>query len=42
MFLVGPQGQVVRRNLRTAAEVDLQLEKLVQMDQAGVALDRHD
>jgi hypothetical protein len=42
MFLVDAQGKVVTRNLRTATEVDGQLEKLLadQKSAAGVALDQ--
>ena len=44
MFLVDAQGKVVNRNLRTAAEVDRQLEKLLGAAQkeaaGGVALDQ--
>jgi len=43
MFLADAQGKVVNRNIRTAADVDRQLEKLLggQKDAAGgVALDR--
>jgi thiol-disulfide isomerase/thioredoxin len=43
MFLVDARGKVVNRNLRTSAEVDRQLEKLLAQKQAGgVALDRRD
>ena len=42
MFLIDAQGKVVSRNLRTATEVDGQLEKLLadQKAAAGVALDQ--
>jgi thiol-disulfide isomerase/thioredoxin len=42
MFLIDAQGKVVSRNLRTASEVDGQLEKLLadQKPSAGVALDQ--
>ncbi|MGP0067377.1 MAG: redoxin domain-containing protein [Isosphaeraceae bacterium] len=42
MFLIDSQGKVVSRNLRTATEVDGQLEKLLadQKPSAGVALDQ--
>jgi len=42
MFLVDAEGKVVNRNLRTSAEVDRQLEKLLTTKQAGVALDHRD
>ena len=35
MFLVDAEGKVVNRNLRTSAEVDRQLEKLLTTKQAG-------
>ena len=38
MILVDPQGKVVNRNLRTAAELERQLEKLVA-GKDGVALE---
>ncbi len=38
MFLIDGQGKVVHRNLRTASEVERQLDKLVSQKQAGVAL----
>lgn len=40
MILVDPQGKVVNRNIRTAAELDRQLEKVLAAKQPGVALDR--
>ena len=40
MLLVDPQGKVVNRSIRTAAELDRQLEKLATGRTAGVALDR--
>jgi thiol-disulfide isomerase/thioredoxin len=42
MFLIDAQGKVVSRNLRTAAEVEGQLDKLLadQKPTAGVALDQ--
>ena len=40
MFLVDSQGKVVHRNLRTSAEVDRQLEKLLAAKPASVAVDR--
>ncbi len=42
MFLIDAQGKVVNRNLRTSAEVERQLEKLLAGDKpaAGVALDQ--
>jgi thiol-disulfide isomerase/thioredoxin len=43
MFLVDAHGKVVNRNLRTSAEVDRQLEKLLAQKQAGgVALERRE
>jgi thiol-disulfide isomerase/thioredoxin len=43
MFLVDAEGKVVNRNLRNAADVERQLEKvLVQKRTGGVALDRRD
>lgn len=38
MFLIDGQGKVVHRNLRTASEVERQLEKLASQKPAGVAL----
>jgi peroxiredoxin len=38
MFLIDAQGKVVNRNLRTAFEVERQLEKLTAERQPGVAL----
>jgi peroxiredoxin len=38
MFLIDGQGKVVHRNLRTASEVERQLDKLVSQKPAGVAL----
>ena len=38
MFLVDAQGKVVNRNIRTAAELERQLEKLLSQRQPGVAL----
>jgi thiol-disulfide isomerase/thioredoxin len=40
MVLVDAQGKVVNRSLRTAAELDRQLENLLGGKQPGVALDR--
>ncbi len=41
MILVDSTGKVVNRNIRTAAELERQLEKVLGVDkQAGVALDR--
>jgi thiol-disulfide isomerase/thioredoxin len=42
MFLVDAQGKVINRNLRTSAEVERQLEKLLASEKpgAGVALDQ--
>ncbi len=43
MFLVDSQGKVVNRNLRTAAQVDRLLEKMLPTAKpAGVALDHRD
>jgi thiol-disulfide isomerase/thioredoxin len=42
MVLVDPQGKVVNRSLRTSAEVERQLEKVLPGKQAGVALDRQE
>ena len=38
MILVDAQGKVVNRNIRTAAEVERQLEKVLAQHQPGVAL----
>src|SRR5271157_4589196 len=38
MFLIGGQGKVVNRSLRTASEVERQLDKLLSQKQPGVAL----
>ena len=38
MFLIDAQGKVTNRSLRTASEVERQLEKLVSQKQPGVAL----
>jgi len=40
MILVDSSGKVVNRSIRTAAELDRQLEKVLGGKQAGVALDR--
>ena len=40
MFLVDADGKVLNRNLRTSAEVDRQLEKLLAQKPPGVALER--
>jgi thiol-disulfide isomerase/thioredoxin len=40
MVLVDPQGMVVNRNIRTASELERQLDKVLGGKQAGVALDR--
>jgi hypothetical protein len=43
MFLADGQGKVVNRNIRTAADVDRQLEKLLgarKEASGGVALDQ--
>ena len=37
MILVDPQGKVVNRNIRTAAELAKQLEKTLGVKQGGVA-----
>ena len=39
MILVDAQGKVVNRNIRTAAELDRQLEKIVADKPPGVALE---
>jgi thiol-disulfide isomerase/thioredoxin len=41
MFLVDSEGKVVNRNLRTSAEVDRQLEKMLAAKPASVAVDRN-
>jgi thiol-disulfide isomerase/thioredoxin len=41
MILVDSDGKVVNRSLRSATELDRQLEKLLGSRQAGVALDRN-
>ena len=38
MFLIDGQGKVVNRSLRTASEVERQLDKLLAQKQPGVAL----
>ena len=38
MFLIDGQGKVVNRSLRTATEVERQLDKLLSQKQPGVAL----
>ena len=38
MILVDAQGKVLNRNIRTAAELDRQLEKVLAAKQPGVAL----
>ena len=38
MFLVDAQGKVVNRNIRTAAELERQLEKVFTAGKPGVAL----
>jgi thiol-disulfide isomerase/thioredoxin len=40
MVLVDPKGKVVNRNIRTASELERQLDKALGGKQAGVALDR--
>jgi hypothetical protein len=42
MILVDPQGKVVNRNIRTASELDRQLEKIAAGASPGVALDPKD
>ncbi len=42
MFLVDAEGKVVSRSLRSAAQVERQLEKMVPAKQPGVALDHRD
>jgi thiol-disulfide isomerase/thioredoxin len=42
MFLIDSDGKVVNRNLRTSAEVDRQLEKMLAAKPASVAVDRKD
>ena len=42
MFLIDSEGKVVNRNLRTSAEVDRQLEKMLAAKPASVAIDRKD
>lgn len=42
MVLVDAQGKVLNRNIRTAAELERQLEKAFGGKQAGVALDRNE
>jgi hypothetical protein len=39
MILVDAQGKVLNRNIRTAAELDRQLEKVLAGGGSGVALD---
>ncbi len=38
MILVDPEGRVANRNIRTAAEVEKQLDKILPAKQGGVAL----
>ncbi|MGE3821068.1 MAG: TlpA family protein disulfide reductase, partial [Isosphaeraceae bacterium] len=40
MILVDGQGKVVNKNIRSAAELERQLEKTLATKQPGVALDR--
>ncbi len=40
MILVDPQGKVVNRNIRTSAELERQLDKVLPVKQAGVALEK--
>ena len=42
MVLVDPQGKVVNRNIRTAAELERQLDKVLAARQPGVAIDRQE
>ncbi len=42
MFLIDSEGKVANRNLRTSAEVDRQLEKMLAAKPANVAVDRKD
>jgi len=42
MFLIDSEGKVVSRNLRTSADVDRQLEKMLAAKPANVAIDRKD
>ena len=39
MILVDAKGKVLNRNIRTAAELDRQLEKVLAAKQPGVALE---
>ena len=38
MILVDPEGRVANRNIRTASEVEKQLDKVLNTKQGGVAL----
>jgi hypothetical protein len=40
MVLIDPSGKVVNRNIRTSAELERQLDKVLAAKQAGVATDR--
>ena len=42
MFLIDAEGKVVHRNLRTAADVERQLEKTRRPEPASVAIERKD
>jgi thiol-disulfide isomerase/thioredoxin len=42
MFLIDSDGKVVHRNLRTSADVERQLEKVLAAKPADVAIDRKD
>jgi peroxiredoxin len=42
MFLVDSEGRVVNRNLRTSAEVERHLDKMLAVKPASVAIDRKD
>jgi peroxiredoxin len=42
MFLIDSDGKVVNRNLRTASEVERQLDKILAAKPANVAIDRKD
>jgi thiol-disulfide isomerase/thioredoxin len=42
MVLVDPQGKVVNRNIRTAAELERQLDKVLAARPTGVAIDRQE
>ena len=42
MVLIDPQGKVVNRNIRTAAELRRQLDKVLAAKQTGVETERRD